>query len=180
MLSARATLNGQGCQRAYALLQQLIATLRCSFTPIALCKRREGIQGHKSRRPTPDADCWSACATDMPQAAHEGAKGRKAGLESGARIGRPTATGRRLIGGTAAVLTKSFALAPRLRREVGRHFFYGIESSLIGWGSASLKALLLTLGWYHSTYKIAFNLKAKASTVRRATKKAGGLGFIAE
>ena len=104
----------------------------------------------------------------MPQAAREGAKGRNAELESGEVIKRPTATGRRLIGGTAAVLTKSCALAPRLRREVGRHFSYGIKSSLIGWGLASLKALLLTLGWYHSTYKIAFNLKANASTARMA------------
>lgn len=164
----------------HALLHRLIATLRCSFAAIALCKRREGTQGHKSRRRTLATVSWSACATDRPQAAREGAKGRNAGLESGAVIERPTATGRRLIGGTAASLTKSCALAPRLRREVGRHFFYGIESSLIGGGSVRLKALLLTLGWYHSTYKIAFNLKAKASTVRRAAKKSRAVGFVAE
>ena len=164
----------------HALLHRLIATLRCSFAAIGLCKRREGTQGHKSRRRTLATVSWSACATDRPQAAREGAKGRNAGLESGAVIERPTATGRRLIGGTAASLTKSCALAPRLRREVGRHFFYGIESSLIGGGSVRLKALLLTLGWYHSTYKIAFNLKAKASTVRRAAKKSRAVGFVAE
>lgn len=60
------------------------------------------LQADKRRERTPLADYWSACATDRPQAAREGAKGRQPDVMPCAVSERPTATGRRLTGGIAA------------------------------------------------------------------------------
>lgn len=69
-------------------------------------------QTDKHRERTPLADCWSACATDRPQAAREGAKGRRPGVMPCAVSERPTATGGRLTGGIAAVRAQRGAPCP--------------------------------------------------------------------
>ena len=69
-------------------------------------------QADQHRERPPATDCWSACATDRPQAAREGAKGRRPGVMPCAVSERPTATGGRLTGGIAAVQAQGGASCP--------------------------------------------------------------------
>ena len=74
---------------------------------------------------------------------------------------RPTATGRRLADGTAALLAQRGAPCPAPPGAKWAGIFYTSLSRALNYGALlHLRALFLYRRWYHSTTKIAFISKA--------------------
>lgn len=112
------------------------AAPECTLTPKCFGNRpsqaQSSLKADEGRQLTPLADNWSACATEMPKAAREGAKGRRSDLPSCEVLARPTATGRRLTEGTVMCPTQRGALAPRLQARSGQAFYFVSQSCVDG------------------------------------------------